>query len=115
MNEEVDKEEPETEEAQAQEVQPQTIPEGHVAIPREHLLHVLGKMGMPSDHASDEELVARLSHGVGAGRLKDVFDPGEISGWSTPTEPGTTSMALPTIDPAVKAMYQAQGFNTTGM
>lgn len=94
------------------------LPETHVAIPRDRVRKMLDLMGVAvADDASDEDLTRSLSKRIRSAKgrpLKDVFDPGQLSGISTPTDPGTTPIAPPAIDPAVKALYQAAGFSTAG-
>jgi len=58
-----------------------------------------------------EHLIEAFVDGIQGKKLKDAYDPGQISGMSTPPDPGTTQAAGPAIDPAVRALYQAQGFN----
>lgn len=77
----------------------------------------LQEAGLSSD-VSVDEVVSRLkAHHLGPLKEMDQDASGQIIGWSCPTDigAGDTIAALPAIDPAVKALYQAQGFNTTGM
>lgn len=95
-------------------------PVDHVANHRANVIKALGLMGVKvADDISDEELVTAFGVAINSPKakrlsakkpVKDVFDPSQLSGISCPTDPGTTPISPPAIDPAVAALYAAQGF-----